>query len=74
VHFSTTVSRLWDQNKLLAQRVALLQERLEHSERGAGAPDGDEARAEEPSGARDLAGQASGAAGTPHVPPRAPSR
>ena len=74
VHFSTTVSRLWDQNKLLAQRVALLQERLEHSERGAGAPDRDEARAEELSGARDLAGQAAGAAGTPHAPPRAPSR
>jgi len=29
VHFSTTVSRLSDQNTLLAQRLALLQQRLE---------------------------------------------
>jgi hypothetical protein len=28
VHFSTTVSRLSDQNKMLAQRLALLQQRL----------------------------------------------
>lgn len=30
VHFSTTISRLSDQNKVLAQRVALLQEQLEN--------------------------------------------
>ena len=29
VHFSVTISRLTDQNKVLAQRIALLQERLE---------------------------------------------
>jgi hypothetical protein len=36
VHFSTTVSRLSDQNTILAQRLALLQQRLEqeHSEAG----------------------------------------
>jgi len=34
VHFSMTISRLSDQNKVLAQRLALLQQRLE-------APDGD---------------------------------
>jgi hypothetical protein len=32
VHFSTTVSRLSDQNKVLAQRLALLQQRLEEGE------------------------------------------
>lgn len=32
VHFSTTVSRLADQNKMLAQRLALLQQRLERHE------------------------------------------
>jgi hypothetical protein len=36
VHFSTTVSRLWDQNKVLAQRLALLQERLDQAGRGDG--------------------------------------
>jgi hypothetical protein len=30
VHFSMTISRLSDQNTMLAQRLALLQERLEH--------------------------------------------
>jgi hypothetical protein len=29
VHFSTTISRLSDQNTVLAQRLALLQQRLE---------------------------------------------
>lgn len=32
LHFSMTVSRLSDQNKILAQRVALLQQRLEQAE------------------------------------------
>jgi hypothetical protein len=32
VHFSITVSRLSDQNKVLAQRVALLRQRLEERE------------------------------------------
>ncbi len=36
VHFSTTVSRLWDQNKVLAQRLALLQERLDQAGQGDG--------------------------------------
>lgn len=36
VHFSLTVSRLSDQNKMLAQRVALLQERLEEDEPASG--------------------------------------
>lgn len=33
LHFSIVVSRLSDQNKILAQRVALLQQHLEKSER-----------------------------------------
>jgi hypothetical protein len=32
VHFSTTISRLSDQNKMLAQRLALLQQRLESNQ------------------------------------------
>ena len=47
VHFSTTVSRLWDQNKMLAQRLALLQERLEVIQREHGAPEGPSAVAPE---------------------------
>jgi hypothetical protein len=42
VHFSTTVSRLSDQNKVLAQRLALLRERVEgtaSSENGATPPE-----------------------------------
>lgn len=35
LHFSVAVSRLGDQSKVLAQRVALLEERLHRSERGA---------------------------------------
>jgi hypothetical protein len=31
VHFSTTVSRLGDQNKMLAQRLALLEQRLDEA-------------------------------------------
>jgi len=38
VHFSISVSRLSDQNKILAQRLALLQERLEHGQDGASDP------------------------------------
>jgi hypothetical protein len=34
MHFSMTVSRLSDQNKILAQRLALLQQRLEEEGRG----------------------------------------
>ena len=33
VHFSLTVSRLSDQNKILAQRLALLQQHVEERER-----------------------------------------
>lgn len=35
VHFSTTISRLSDQNKMLAQRLALLQQRLDRQEHSA---------------------------------------
>jgi hypothetical protein len=35
VHFSTTVSRLSDENKMLAQRLALLRRRLEDGEHSA---------------------------------------
>jgi hypothetical protein len=38
VNFSTTVSRLSDQNNVLAQRLALLQRRLEEHEDGPSAP------------------------------------
>lgn len=40
LHFSVAVSRLADQNKVLAQRLALLQQRQEESERSAAADDG----------------------------------
>lgn len=36
LHFSIVLSRLSDQNKILAQRVALLQQRLEEKESGEG--------------------------------------
>jgi hypothetical protein len=36
LHFSVVISRLSDQNKVLAQRVALLQQRLEEKEVGQG--------------------------------------
>jgi len=42
VHFSTTISRLSDQNKILAQRLALLRERVEG--------DGEPQRAAKPDG------------------------
>jgi hypothetical protein len=45
VHISITVSRLSDQNKLLAQRIAL----LEHEQQLAAMPSGDE----EPAGSAD---------------------
>jgi hypothetical protein len=44
VHFSMTISRLSDQNTVLAQRVALLQARLE-PERGDGPPPGGDGHA-----------------------------
>ena len=34
IHFSVTISRLSDQNTMLAQRLALLQQRLEQQEQG----------------------------------------
>jgi hypothetical protein len=88
VHFSTTVSRLWDQNKVLAQRVALLQERLDQAGRGDGtiapvqelpASEGVDGVApapepEELSAAGSVSGQGSGQAGTRREPPQAPSR
>jgi hypothetical protein len=42
LHFSVEVSRLSDQNKVLAQRLALLEERVRGS--GVEAPEGDEQR------------------------------
>jgi hypothetical protein len=43
LHFSLVISRLVEQNKILAQRVGLLSERVEQLERGwdvaAGEPD-----------------------------------
>jgi hypothetical protein len=39
MHFSTTVSRLSDQNKTLAQRLALLQQRLDEEPSGDSDPD-----------------------------------
>lgn len=48
VNFSTTVSRLSDQNNVLAQRLALLQRRLQEHEDGPRAP-GAEPSAERPS-------------------------
>ena len=38
VHFSLTVSRLSDQNTMLAQRLALLQRRLEQAQSDAARP------------------------------------
>jgi hypothetical protein len=45
VHFSVAVSRLSDQNKILAQRLALLQQRLEQADEDPG-----EGRLGEPTG------------------------
>lgn len=42
LHFSAVVSRLSDQSEMLAQRQALLEERLAHFERSTGALDPDE--------------------------------
>ena len=42
LHFSIAVSRLADQSKVLAQRVALLEERLKRAEAGDGDRDEDE--------------------------------
>lgn len=47
VHFSMTISRLSDQNTALAQRLALLQQRLEH---GDGEGEGAHQTAKPPSG------------------------
>ena len=45
LHFSIAVSRLTDQSKVLAQRLALLEERLREQERGGtNAPADDESR------------------------------
>jgi hypothetical protein len=88
VHFSTTVSRLWDQNKVLAQRLALLQERLDRAGEGDGtivavesvpASEGIEglpaaAGPQELSAEGHLAGQGAGRGETPHGPPQGPSR
>ena len=38
LHFSLAVSRLSDQNKVLAQRLGILQDRIDQLERGDGTP------------------------------------
>jgi hypothetical protein len=48
LHFSVTVSRLSDQNKILAQRVALLQQELERDREQSGAAAAPGPVAEEP--------------------------
>jgi hypothetical protein len=40
IHFSTTISRLSDQNKILAQRVALLEHEQQLAAQGADEPSG----------------------------------
>ena len=52
LHFSVAVSRLTDQSKILAQRIASLEERLRRAEQSApqGAGDETEAEAAEPAG------------------------
>ncbi|HTZ85662.1 MAG TPA: DUF2304 domain-containing protein [Solirubrobacteraceae bacterium] len=59
LHFSLAVSRLSDQNKVLAQRLGLLQQRIEHAEQGtiARADDTDEPR---PPEAPDVPGEGRG--------------
>lgn len=57
LHFSLAVSRLSDQNKVLAQRLGLLQQRIEQAERGALAEDeggGTEAELAAPSASEPL--------------------
>jgi hypothetical protein len=59
LHFSLTNSRLTDQNKVLAQRLALLQHRLEEQERRLTALQTEVRGDEEPAGpdpARELSG------------------
>jgi hypothetical protein len=47
LHFSLVISRLADQNKILAQRLGLLQQRLEENEQQVAAARRDEAEREE---------------------------
>lgn len=53
LHFSAAVSRLADQSKVLAQRIALLDERLRSMEGDAGASDDEVAAEPEPVGVFD---------------------
>jgi hypothetical protein len=55
LHFSVAVSRLSDQGKVLAQRLALLEDRLREAEAAARAAEAP-AEPDEPSSARDLVG------------------
>jgi hypothetical protein len=59
LHFSVAVSRLADQSKLLAQRVAMLDERLRRQERGplAAADDGGEGEYTQDARFEPLAGE-----------------
>ena len=53
LHFSVAVSRLSDQTKVLAQRLALLEERLREQEGGKAAPAGGSAKAPEADAERE---------------------
>jgi hypothetical protein len=57
LHFSAAVSRLADQSKVLAQRLALLEERLSEQEERQGAAVGDHDPEIEPVGARRASGR-----------------
>lgn len=64
LHFSLAVSRLSDQNKVLAQRLGLLQQRVEGAERAAGSADVDSVAPERTSAPAEHA-QATRARATP---------
>jgi hypothetical protein len=53
LHFSLAVSRLSDQSKVLAQRLALLEEKIQHSESARGEGAVEEAEKELQAAARD---------------------
>lgn len=54
LHFSTAVSRLGDQTKVLAQRVALLEERVRRGEERGASAAGDREAAEDPGLTREI--------------------
>lgn len=54
LHFSLVISRLADQNKVLAQQLGMLRQRLDDRERSVGAPHHEEAPARAASEPREL--------------------